>query len=134
MVLRELVVELLANERFNVTEAEDLSSAAAVAEENPPAVVLVDAMMNDDLAWPLLESPEEVFGPVQPAFVILSGSATSVRVLDHDNVDRALGAPLTSDGLVDALRHHATWPSRRQSRSGAHPIVPPDDSGESTVG
>lgn len=118
-LLRELVAELLTNERFTVSEAGDVSEVRARCTEQAPSVVLLDAIVDGDLAWPVLSDPWSVFGAAQPALVVLAGAGTPREVREHERVDQVLPQPLTSELLVGVLRQQATWHPRRRIRSGA---------------
>lgn len=118
-LLRELVAELLTNERFTVAEAGDVAGARARCHEKAPSVVLLDAIVDGSLAWPVLSDPRSVLGDTQPALVVLAGAGTPQEVRDHEHVDQILPQPLTSELLVGVLRHQAAWHPRRQVRSGA---------------
>ncbi len=117
-LLRELVAELLTCERFSVAEAGDLVAAAERARERVPRVVLLDAIVDGALAWPVLEDPAALFGDASPALVVLAGAGTPAEVRSHHLVDCTLPQPLTSEVLVGVIRHQATWRPRRQVQSG----------------
>jgi DNA-binding NtrC family response regulator len=120
-LLRELVAELLSRERFRVSEAGSLEGARAIALRDPAAVVLLDAMLDGELAGAVLSAPEPLFGEAQAALVVIGGSGTPASVREHPLVDRVLPQPLTSEVLVGVLRHHAVWHSSRQLQSGTRP-------------
>lgn len=117
-LLCELVAELLTQERFRVSEAGDLATARACVLSDAPAVLLVDAMVDADLALPVLSDPSAVLGDAGFAIVLISGAGTPAGVREHPIVDRVLTQPLTADVLVNVLRHCASWHTRRQMQSG----------------
>lgn len=119
-LLRELVADLLRNERFEVSEAGDPVEAARCACDRAPSVVLLDAIVDGAIARPVLEAPEAVFGAELPTLVVLVGAGTPPEVRHHQLVDGVLPLPLTAELLVGAIRHHATWHSRRHVQSGTH--------------
>lgn len=111
-LLRELVAELLSNERLSVAEAGDLDDAAARCAERMPTVLLLDSMVGGELALRVLTDPASLFGEEQPSMVVLAGSGTPAEVKDHELVDAVLPQPLTSEVLVGVVRRYATFPSR----------------------
>jgi DNA-binding response OmpR family regulator len=117
-LLRELVAELLTQERFEVFEAGDVGAARTLVLAHGPAVVLIDAIVDAHLAEPILEDPAVALGDAQAALVVISGAGTPASVGVHPLVDRVLTQPLTADVLVSTVRHCASWQSSRQLESG----------------
>ena len=118
-LLRELVAELLTQERFEVFEAGDLDEARTLVLAHAPAVVLVDAMVDAHLVEPILLDPAVALGDSQGALIVISGAGTPAAVGTHPVVDRVLTQPLTADVLVSTVRHCASWQSSRQLQSGS---------------
>ena len=112
-LLRELVASLLEHERLSVAEAGSVEEATARCGERMPAVVLLDAMVGGELAWPVLADPASVFGDGMPSLVVLAGSGTPTEVAEHELVEAVLPQPVTSEVLVGVVRRHATFPARR---------------------
>lgn len=131
-LLRELLGELLAQERMLTVEVSTLNELSqvihgSVEETLPegvgsamPQVVVVDALMDPDMAWTLLEDPDAVLHGVPAAIVIIGTSVTPERVLHHPHVDRVLAATVGADVMVRAIRYHATVRARRLVASDVH--------------
>lgn len=131
-LLRELLGELLAQERMltvEVSTLEELSRTilGSVEETLPegvrsamPQVIVVDALMDPDMAWALLEDPDAVLHGVPAAIVVIGSSVTPERVLHHPHVDRVLAATVGADVMVRAIRYHASVRARRLVSSDVH--------------
>lgn len=117
-LLRELVAELLTQERFEVFEAGNVDAARTLVLAHAPAVVLIDAIIDAHLAEPILADPAVALGDAQAALIVISGAGTPARVGTHSLVDRVLTQPLTAEVLVSTVRHCASWQSCRQLESG----------------
>jgi DNA-binding response OmpR family regulator len=116
-LLRELLAELLSQDRFEVIEAKDLAEAREGNAKRPSAL-LIDAIADTTLARGLLDDPWEVLGEHQPPLVVLVGSTTPADVRDHAWLDRVLPVPIQSEILIQAVRYHSSGRPRRQMRSG----------------
>jgi len=90
-----------------------VEEATARCGERMPAVVLLDAMVGGELAWPVLADPASVFGDGMPSLVVLAGSGTPNEVAEHELVEAVLPQPVTSEVLAGVVRRHATFPARR---------------------
>jgi RNA polymerase sigma factor (sigma-70 family) len=118
---RELVAILLAQAGYEVREATSAKEALAIAEEEPPALVLLDVVLPEVSGYELCRTLRERFGETLP-IIFVSGSRTdpldSVAGL-LVGADDYIVKPFVPEELIARVRRALTRSAELTRRNGS---------------
>jgi len=102
-LLRELLGELLQQQRMRVRDFGDVATLLGALEEGAAEAILVDAVSEDALCAGLLELGREHLDAARVPICLLSGGSTAATLLGDPAFARVLRVPFHAEQIVEVI-------------------------------